>query len=267
MFRRLSADAALVILSGITVVANGQTPQGPANWVDTITVGRLPTGSCHWSTAATRMRPGKPGTTTMPGPANEKTCTVLFSNYTTGGATDRPAVVAFPFVEDRKSPVPKGAVLNFADTFTVARRPDGNCDWSKTPVRQGKSGTSSYLAEVRVTRCWGVVHNLTYPRKAEGPVKAETAVFRGLSDDELRADMKASYALLKKEHVSESDVVRTSRGKNDAVMVVRIPTGEAHYRLAKKHGVWSITKVDTVLGPPKPDTFALKVFQGSTKRP
>ena len=25
--------------------------------------------------------------------------------------------------------LPKGAVLNFADTFTVARRPDGECDW------------------------------------------------------------------------------------------------------------------------------------------
>jgi hypothetical protein len=53
----------------------------------------------------------------MPRQANEKTGTVLFSNCTTGGATDRPAVVAFPFVEDRKSPVPKGVVLNFADTF------------------------------------------------------------------------------------------------------------------------------------------------------
>ena len=49
-------------------------------------------------------------------------------------------------------------MLNFADTFTVARRSDGNCDWSKTPVRTGKPGSSSYLGEARTTECWRVVY-------------------------------------------------------------------------------------------------------------
>ena len=256
MTSRLAAN--LVMLITPAAVAAGQLPTTKPTWVDTVTVERLPTGSCHWSSASARMRPGKPGTTTMPGPTNEKTCTVLFSNYTTGGAADRPALIAFSYMEDRTSAVPKGAVLNFADTFTVARRPDGTCDWSKTPVRQGKPGSSSYLAEVRVTRCWGVVHNLTYARTIEAPLKADSVVFRGLSDDELLADMKATSALLKQAHVSENDVVRTGRGKNDAVIVIRLPKGEAHYTFAKTNGVWAITRVDTVPAAPKPDTLKLE---------
>jgi hypothetical protein len=239
--------AALVMQSALIDVASAQVPRGPANWVDTIVVGRLPTGSCHWSTASARLRPGKPGTTTWPGPPNEKTCTVLFSNYTTGRATDPPGIVAFAYIEDHKVPVPRGASLNFADTFTVARKPDGTCDWSKTPFRQGKPGTSSYVGEIRVTRCWGVVNNVTYARSVENPLQSDTTVVRGLSDEELVADMKATYALLKKHGVSEADVVRTSRGKTDAMMVVRLRKGEARYTLAKKDGVWSITRVDTTV--------------------
>ena len=135
--------------------------------------------------------------------------------------------------------------MNFADTFTVARKPDGTCDWSKTPFRQGKPGTSSYVGEIRVTRCWGVVNNVTYARSVENPLQSDTTVVRGLSDEELVADMKATYALLKKHGVSEADVVRASRGKTNAMMVVRLPKGEARYTLAKKGGVWSIARVDT----------------------
>ena len=90
-----------------------------------------------------------------------------------------------------------------------------------------------------------MVNNVTYARSVENPLQSDTTVVRGLSDEELVADMKATYALLKKHGVSEADVVRTSRGKTDAMMVVRLRKGEARYTLAKKDGVWSIARVDT----------------------
>jgi hypothetical protein len=178
MIRQLAA-AALIILDAITVVAEGQEPPKNSNWVDTITVGRLPTGGCEWSRAAQRIRQGKPGTTTRPGPANEKTCTVLAYNYTTGSENDPPSVAGFAFIEDHKSPVPEYGVLNFADTFTVARRPDGNCDWSKTPVRPGKPGSASYLGEARTTECWGVVYNVTFPLPDTTRMKTSVSIMIG----------------------------------------------------------------------------------------
>jgi hypothetical protein len=250
MLRRRARAAAVVILSSTPTLLFGQTPPRRANWVDTITVDRLPTGSCHWSAAARRMRPGKPGTATTAGPPNDKTCTVLFSNYTTGNPTDLPRVDAFSAPEDYKSPLPVGAVVNFADTFTVARTRDGKCDWSRTPIRTGKPGSSSYLAERLVSKCWGVVRNVTFARTVDQvPLKADTVVFRGPSDDELLADMKATSELLRKAGVSETDVVRGSRGRTNAEIGVRLPKGEARYTFVKKDGVWFITHVDTVPGP------------------
>lgn len=149
------------------------------NWVDTITVGRLPTGSCEWSKV--RLRSGKPGTTTHAGTASERTCTVLAYNLTTGTAKDRPATMVFSFVEDHgPRTLPKGSVLNFADTFTVARKPDGNCAWETTPIRRGPKGSSSTMGEVRVKDCWGVVYNVTLPAELLNPrgVKADTTVLR-----------------------------------------------------------------------------------------
>ena len=178
----------LFALTAITAAADGQPPGVPArpsdtirpgstqnlNWVDTITVGRLPTGSCEWSNVQARMRPGKRGTTTMPGLANETTCTVLAYNYTTGSERDFPSVYSFAYVQDRQPVPPKNAVLNFADTFTVARKPDGSCDWSKMPLRTGKPGSGSYLAGVLVKNCWGVVYNVTHPPQDTTGMKADT---------------------------------------------------------------------------------------------
>jgi hypothetical protein len=164
-----------------TAVAEGQWPQPlkAPNWVDTITVARLPSGGCEWSKVQQRMRPGKRGTTTIAGPAEEKTCTVLVSNHTTGAETDPPSVVGFAYVQDHKSPVPSSAVLNFADTFTVARRPNGNCDWGRTPFRQGKKGSSSFLGEARTTKCWGVVYNVTMPPPDTTGMKTSVSIMIG----------------------------------------------------------------------------------------
>lgn len=155
------------LLSGLTMLVGGavgaQANNDKPNWVDTITVGRLATGGCEWEKAAPRMRPGNPGTTTRPGPLNEKTCTVLASNYTTGTGQERPLVVGFVYVQDHSYPPGKNVVLNFADTFTVARQPDGRCDWRNTPFRPGIPGSSSYVGEVRTKDCWGVVYNVNFP--------------------------------------------------------------------------------------------------------
>lgn len=120
------------------------------NWVDTITVGRLPTGSCEWSTV--RLRPGKRGTTTSAAEPRERTCTVVVYNITTGTEKDPPVMMSFHFVQDHgPTTLPKGTVLNFADTFTVARRPDGECDWRRTPpFRKAPKGSSWTTGEVRV---------------------------------------------------------------------------------------------------------------------
>jgi hypothetical protein len=222
-------------------------PQNP-NWVDTITVGRLPTGSCRWSTV--RIRPGKRGTMSQAGEPIEKTCTVLVYNYTTGSSQDLPGTVAFGYREDHKVTLPKGAIVHFADTFTVARKPNGNCDWSKTPLRAGRPGSGSTVTETRVKDCWGVVTNYTSTvRQDTTGMKADTQVVRGPSDTQLLEDMKATGDLLKKAHVSENDVVRTSRGSANAEIVVRLRRGEAHYWFTKSNGVWAITKVDTTPPP------------------
>jgi hypothetical protein len=51
---------ALLMTPAILAAAQAQEPPKP-NFVDTITVGRLPTGGCRWRDAARRIRPGKPG--------------------------------------------------------------------------------------------------------------------------------------------------------------------------------------------------------------
>jgi hypothetical protein len=109
----------------------------------------------------------------------EKTCTVFAFNYTTGSEMDPPLVEGFAYVEDHKYPVPGNGALNFADTFTVARREDGNCDWGKTPVRQGTKGSASLLGEVRTTECWGVVYNVTLPPPDTARMKRSESIVIG----------------------------------------------------------------------------------------
>jgi hypothetical protein len=58
-----------------------------------------------------------------------------------------------PGVRDRTMTLTPGVIRHFADTFTVSRKADGTCDWSKTPVKPGKPGTSSVLAEASNARC------------------------------------------------------------------------------------------------------------------
>jgi hypothetical protein len=136
------------------------------NWVDTITVGRLPTGGCEWAQAWQKLRTGKAGTTTTTGKTSEKTCRVLIYNITTGTAMDIPLVETEPYVQDADPPtLPKGTVLNAADTLTVGRLPDGECDWGQLRFRMGPKGSSVYIAAVRVTTCWAVVHNVTIPHR------------------------------------------------------------------------------------------------------
>jgi len=89
MTLRLTAVAALVASSMISRVTAGQEPPRNTNWVDTVAVGRLPTGGCEWSKVSERMRPGKPGTTTTAGTPNEKTCTVIVYNATTSSGQER----------------------------------------------------------------------------------------------------------------------------------------------------------------------------------
>jgi hypothetical protein len=166
-------DRQTAITAGVGQNGSSHRPE-TANFVDTITVARLPTGSCEWSTVTPRLRYGNPGTTTRAEHPNEKTCTVVASNYTTGSSTEPPEVVAFAYVQDFKHPPPGNAVLNFADTFTVARTADGTCDWSRIPNRRGKPGSASYLGEMLATKCWGVVYNVTYPPRPPAHVEADT---------------------------------------------------------------------------------------------
>jgi hypothetical protein len=227
---------------GQPLTAQQEVPKNP-NFVDTITVGRLPTGSCEWSKAAQRIRPGKPGTTTRPGPANEKTCTVLAYNYTTGSGQELPEVVQFAYVEDHKVPLPKRAVLNFADTFTVARKADGNCDWSKTPIRTGKRGSSSYLAEVLVVKCWGVVYNVTFPPQDLTGVKADTetvVLIDGPPSRTAFADVR--YAVLSTFAKPDTIHISNVRVKGDSAWatVQHSPSAWTSYTLVRKSGAWSI---------------------------
>ena len=99
MTHRLIAVATLVASSTISRVAAGQEPPRNTNWVDTIAVGRLPTGGCEWSKVSERMRTGKPGTTTRAGTPSERTCTVIVYNTTTGSGQERPIVVGFGYVQ------------------------------------------------------------------------------------------------------------------------------------------------------------------------
>jgi hypothetical protein len=170
----LAAVLAMVSMPVAVAQAQGPPPR-EMNFADTIRVGRLPTGGCEWATVAGRMRPGKPGTTTRAGDPSETTCTVTVYNYTSGSASDAPALVGFTYVQDRKLPVPSNGVLNFADTFTVARRPDGNCDWSRTPVRPGPRGSTSYMGEVLTKDCWGVVYNVTFPPRDTTGMRTSTS--------------------------------------------------------------------------------------------
>ena len=172
--RRRNGQWSMHSVSDTSTVVPSDTPvprppvPRDTNRVDTITVGRLPTGSCEWSKV--RLRPGKRGTTTLAGTPSERTCTVVAYNVTTGTEQDTPVVVSFGYMQDRgPMTLPKGAVLNFADTFTVARRPDGECDWRKTPSRPGPKGSASTVGEVRVKDCWGVVYNVTFPPELRSP--------------------------------------------------------------------------------------------------
>jgi hypothetical protein len=83
-----------------------------------------------------------------------------------------------PAEQDRKMTLAPGTTLNFADTFTVARTADGLCDWAKTPLKPGKPGSGSVLAETNNARCWGVVWNLTFPPTGRSQMKVDSAMKR-----------------------------------------------------------------------------------------
>jgi len=104
MTHRLVAVATLVALSTIPRGTAAQELPRNTNWVDTVAVGRLPTGGCEWSKVSERMRPGKPGTTTRAGTPSERTCTVIVYNTTTGSGQERPIVVGFGYAQDQQSP-------------------------------------------------------------------------------------------------------------------------------------------------------------------
>lgn len=244
----------LIPLLAVAVVANMLPAQvvRPAtspNWVDTIKVDRLPTGGCHWSNAARRMRPGDRGTTTRPGTPDEKTCTVLFSNYTTGSPSAPPYTQSFAFVEDHKYPIPPGSVLNFADTFTVARRPDGSCDWGELPRRNGPPGSSSGLAVVRTATCWGVVYNLSRigPIPEEAGMEADTMTLIPASDGRdtppertAQADGVVRKAFANGETIHISN--RRFKGDSAWVNVQHTPTSWTIFTLVWVNDAWKITQ-------------------------
>jgi hypothetical protein len=244
----------LIPLIAVPFVARALTAQvdrsaTPPNWVDTIKVERLPTGGCNWSTAARRMRPGNRGTTTRSGRIDEKTCTVLFLNYTTGSPTDTPSVEGFAFVEDHKYPVPPGAVLNFADTFTVARRPDGSCEWGRFPFRNGPPGSSSRLAEARTTTCWGVIHNLSglSPSPASAaPLADTTTLISSVSGAAARPEaMQQIDGVVRKEFPSGERIhISNRRFKGDSawVNVQHTPTSWTIFTLVWVNAGWKVTQ-------------------------
>lgn len=250
----------LAVLCTATVPAAGQVPppgQNPSatpNWVDTITVGRLPTGGCEWSAVHRRLRPGNPGSTTKTGPTNEKTCTVLAYNYTTGSGREPPMVSTFVYFEDRKFPVPKNAVLNFADTFTVAQRPDGSCEWGRAPFRQGPRGSWSTYGEFRSVGCWGVVHNISWlvpPTQDTRGVKADTTELVASDTGSPRSPTAvpdAQAAVLKTFAKPDTIQISGTRWKGDSVWVTVRHTPETwtRYALVQRGGAWQI--IDRVPG-------------------
>jgi hypothetical protein len=105
--------------------------------------------------------------------------TVLGSTITAGWvAAQARDTTTYPGVQDHKMKLTAGTTLHFADTFIVARKPDGKCDWSKTPAKPGKPGTNSVLAEASNARCWGVVWNVTFPPHGMSKLKPDTAIVR-----------------------------------------------------------------------------------------
>ena len=239
-----------ILVAVATLPAQVVRPGRLPNWVDTIKVGRLPTGGCHWSTAARRMRRGNRGTTTSQGPLDERTCTVLFSNYTTGSTSDPPAVMGFAFIEDHKYPIPPGSVLNFADTFTVARRPDGSCDWGRFPVRNGPPGSSSLLGEARTATCWGVTYNISGPGRAPVEMMADTttlltpttgAVTPPERMHQVDSLVRSEFAIGKTIHISN----RRFKGDTAWVNVQHTPTSWTIFTLVWVNDAWKVTQRTT----------------------
>ena len=60
-------------------------------------------------------------------------------------------------------PVPPGVTLHFKDTVSVAKRPDGSCDWGRVKLRPGQLGTSS---------CMGARDDSTHRRRLQRHVPA-----------------------------------------------------------------------------------------------
>lgn len=112
-------------------------PNAILHWADTFTVARGPDGVCLWGTAP--WRNGKPGTVFYLAEVRNATCFGVIHNIT---------------------PAPPRVLLNFADTFTVARLQNGNCDWSKSPVLPPKPGTVSRTVQGSEQTCSGVVWNV-----------------------------------------------------------------------------------------------------------
>lgn len=74
---RYIAIAAIVTATPLAA----QPPAGGIlNSTDTVSVARLADGSCDWRTM--KVIPGKPGTSTWPGPTDVKTCTAIHYNVT-----------------------------------------------------------------------------------------------------------------------------------------------------------------------------------------
>jgi hypothetical protein len=164
-------------------------------------------------------------------------------------ATGRPLVPATA-VEDYTLPVPPRNVLNFADTFTVARRADGTCDWSKVPARPGKRGTSSYLGERHAATCSGVVYNVTDPPRANVGIQSDITVMVAPSVWEGR-DTTAGRGRQARDVVnavqrrlgsaeSVTSVTFQSGDTTARVMTTVSPTRVRFYSLRKRNGGWEV---------------------------
>jgi hypothetical protein len=169
---------------------------------------------------------------------------MIASNYTSGSGKEPPMVVGFAYIEDHKLPVPKNAVLNFADTFTVVRKADRNCDWSKTPAKQGKPGSSSYLGEVLVAKCWGVVYNITSPPQDQTGMKTDTTTMVFTDGPAPSPTVFADVNAAVRKTFAKPDTITISnvRVKGDSAWatVQHSHSAWTAYTLVRKSGAWSI---------------------------
>ena len=74
-------------------------------------------------------------------------------------------------------PVPPGVTLHFKNTVSVAKRPDGSCDWGRVKLRPGQLGTSSYMGARDDSTCTGVVYNVTFPPDISTPIHTDSGTF------------------------------------------------------------------------------------------